>query len=116
MSQISSEERLSVLWCAQGSLPCLPALPLGWMAGFVRELEREWPCCLLKGVGREGDSSGWERSSLPVTMRIVEEDSRELLREWKKYEPACISLVLASRLFPTRSVGGMREGDLGEKL
>ena len=68
------------------------------MAGFVRELEREWPCCLLKRVGREGDSSGWERSSSPVTMRIVEEDSRELLREWKKYEPACVSLVLSSTI------------------
>ena len=65
-------------------------------------------------MGRERGSSGWERSSLPVTMPIVEEHSRELLREWKKYEPACVSLVLTSRLFPTRSVGGMREGVLGE--
>ena len=56
---------------------------------------------LFSEVSREGDSSGWERSSLPVTMRIVEEDSRELLR------------VITFRLFPTRSVGGTREGVLG---
>ena len=47
----------------------------------------------LKRAGREGESSGWESSSSPVTMRIVDEDSRELLREWKmKNEPACVSV------------------------
>lgn len=96
ISQISLEEWLFVLWCACGSSVVLTP---GWTVEFVNELEREWPCCLLKQVGREGESSGWDSSSSPVTIRIVAEDSRELLREWKmKNEFWCTSLIPTSTI------------------
>lgn len=96
ISQISSEEWLSVLWCVCGSSVVLTP---GWTVEFVKELEREWPCCLLKRVGREGESSGWDSSSSPVTIRIVAEDSRELLRECNmKYEFWCTSLIPTSTI------------------